>query len=220
MDYRQEIAKVYQVLRESIKIGTVTSTEDAQATARVEFKDRSGVVSYDLPVLVRNTGANKDYWMPDLGEQVLCLFLPIGIEQGFILGSYYSDATTPPASTKAKRVTEFEDGTTVEYDRDSHTLTIDIPESGGNVVVNSHTKVTVNSPAIDLGEAASLEPSVLGDKLAAWVSGELKGWLNSHNHLDSLGSPTTPASGGPHGAFDEGAGAAGGNVYSTKNRNQ
>lgn len=210
---------VLALLSEVIRVGIVSSTDDAGPTVRVKFTDRDDVVSYDLSVLMKNTKKNKDYWIPEVNEQVLCLFLPNGIEQGFVLGSLYSKETLPPASSKDKRKTLFEDGTSVEYDRATHTLTVDVPASGGNVIVNAHTSVTVNSPKVDLGEPSSLEPSVLGDKLAAWITGQLKPWLDSHNHVAGP-SPTSPASGGPHGPFNPGNGAAGGNVYSTKNRNQ
>ena len=218
--YDDQLDHIRSVMSEMIRVGRVTSTDDTAGTARVQFQDRNGLVSFNLRVVVRNSLQNKDYWMPDINEQVLCLFMPIGIENGWIIGSFYSDVTTAPASTKDKRRTTFEDGTTVEYDRDSHTLTVDIPESGGNVVVNAHTKVTVNSPKIDLGEPASLEPSVLGDKLAEWITGQLKPWLDNHQHIGNLGQPTSAAMTAPLGPFEEGAGAQGGAVYSQKNRNQ
>lgn len=90
----------------------------------------------------------------------------------------------------------------------------------GSIVVNAAVKATVNSPEIDLGEDADLEPSVLGNKLAAWIESELKPWLDSHQHIGNLGSPTGPASGAPTGPFEPGTGAQGGDVYSEKNRNQ
>ncbi len=209
------------IMRQLVRVGVVTSTNDEAGTAKVQFLDRSGVVSHDFRVLVRNTLKNKDYWMPDINEQVICVCLPTGTQEGFILGSFYSSVTTPPVTDKKQRHVKFEDGTTVDYDRETHTLRVDIPESGGNVVVNAHTKVTVNSPAIDLGEDSDLEPSVLGDKLAAWIETELKPWLDDHKHISAAaGSPSSAAKDAPTGAFTAGNGANGGNVYSVKNRNQ
>lgn len=202
------------------RIGTVTSLKPDCALARVVFEDRDNMESADLPVIVRNTLSNKDYWMPDVGEKVLCLFLPLGLEQGFIIGSYYVQGNIPAANDGNKRAVEFEDGTRVEYDRSAHKLQIDIPADGGQVVINSQAKVTVNSPLIDLGEDDDLEPSVLGDQLAAWIESELKPWLDSHTHIGNLGVPTGSAAAAPTGPFDPGEGAEGGAVYSEKNRNQ
>lgn len=229
-----EIAEAMSVMRNIVRVGTVTATDDEKVTARVEFKDRSGIVSHELKILVKNSLKNKDYWMPDINEQVLCLFLPIGIEKGWVLGSFYSNVTTANADDKKYRKVFFEDGSSAQYDRESHTLTVDVPAEGGNLVINTEAsvtvntktatlnaseKATVNSPAIDLGEGASLEPSVLGDKLAAWISGTLKDYLDDHTH--PAGTPYTgPAKSGTIGPFSEGAGASGGNVYSTKNKNQ
>jgi phage baseplate assembly protein V len=205
------------LLSDLIRVGVVSSTNDEKLTARVTFADRDDVVSYDLPVLVKNSGENKDYWVPEVAEQVLCLFLPIGVEQGFILGSFYSDDVPPPATTKEKRRTVFKDGTSVEYDREAHTLTVDVPPDGGKVIVNAHTSVVVNSPKIDLGESSSLEPSVLGDKLADWITGTLKPWLDGHKHTAQGATAITTA---PTAPFVAGAGESGGAVYSQKNRNQ
>ncbi|MBE0470518.1 MAG: phage baseplate assembly protein V [Methyloprofundus sp.] len=200
-----------------IRVGIVVSTNDENGTARVQFQDKNGLVSYDLPIIVRNTSKNQDYWMPDIREQVICLFLPSGVETGYILGSFYSNVTKPKVTTKNKRRNDFEDGTSVEYDRESHTLTIDVPPDGGKVIVNAHTSVVVNSPKIDLGEDSALEPSVLGDKIAAALD-ELRVELENHQHIGNLGAPTSPAM--QVQPFEFLNLLSGGNSYSQKNRNQ
>lgn len=112
-------------MKDFIRVGIVSSINPATCTARVAFGDRANVVSFDLPVLVRGSLKNKDYWLPDPGEQVVCLFLPSGNAQGFILGSIYSQKDMPPIENKDKRYIVFDDGTIIEYDRATHTLTID-----------------------------------------------------------------------------------------------
>ncbi len=112
------------VLKNLVRVGRVSSTDPEQATVRVVFADRQNLVSYDLPVIVRQSLRNKDYWMPHVGEQVVCLFLPNGNAQGFILGSFYSTNDRPPVNTGEKRCVQFEDGTHLEYDSSNHTLTI------------------------------------------------------------------------------------------------
>ena len=68
-----------------IRIGEVTSINPEAFTARVRFEDRDNVESYDLRILVRGSLKDKFFHMPDVGENVLCLFLPSGVEAGFIL---------------------------------------------------------------------------------------------------------------------------------------
>ena len=146
-----------------IRIGEVSSIDPAKGTARVAFDDEDSMVSYDLPVIQHNTLENHDYWMPDIGEDVLCVFLPTGSEDGFILGSFYADEIRPPASTENIRMVEFADGTKVSYDRESHELkaTIDGTEIKANrdtvditgdktVNVESATAINIKSAVITL----------------------------------------------------------------------
>lgn len=107
-----------------IRVGRVSSVDPVTCTVRVAFDDKDDLVSYDLPVIVPQTLKNKDYLIPDVGEQVVCLFLANGLAQGFCLGAIYSEEDTPPVSSPDKRHVSFSDGTSIEYDRSTHTLTI------------------------------------------------------------------------------------------------
>lgn len=128
-------------LNDLIKVGEVSSIDPARGTARVVFDDEDGTVSYDLPILQRNTYKTQDFHSVTVGEDVLCLFLPTGPEEGFILGSFYAGEITPPENTKDRRTTVFEDGTVIRYDMASHTATVQI---GGTQIVANPTTVTVN----------------------------------------------------------------------------
>ncbi|WP_240198326.1 phage baseplate assembly protein V [Salmonella enterica] len=76
------------LIRQLIRVGVVSDIDEKGVTARVTFDDQDNVTSASLQVIVKNTDENADYWMPDVGEQVLCLFFPVGPQQGFILGSF------------------------------------------------------------------------------------------------------------------------------------
>lgn len=113
------------MLKNLIRVGKVSSVNPDNCTVRVAFEDQANVVSYDLPVIVRGSLETKDYWLPVPNEQVVCLFLPSGNAQGFVLGSIYSLTDTPPVTDGNKRHVAFPDGTTVEYDCSASKLTID-----------------------------------------------------------------------------------------------
>lgn len=113
------------VVNNIVAVGVVSSFNEQNGTVRVTFDDKSNSVSYDMPVVIPQSLKNKDYYLPDVGEHVLCLFLGNGQEQGFVLGSFYSKADAPPIQKQNKRHTLFSDGTFFEYDRDSNTLTVD-----------------------------------------------------------------------------------------------
>ena len=72
-----------------IRVGEVTKTVPSKHMVRVAFPD-DGDVSHELPVICPNTKDNSDFHMPDVGEDVLCVFLPGGIEDGYVLGSFYA----------------------------------------------------------------------------------------------------------------------------------
>lgn len=151
---------------DNFKIGEVSSIDPARCTARVIFDDENSMVSYDLPIMQRNSLGNRDYQMPDIGEDVLCLFRSDGFEDGVIIGSFYAGDVEPPETTADRRTVVFKDGTRICYDRAAHTLTVTIAgteivfdQQKGSITVpdsvtvncttatvNASSSVTINSP--------------------------------------------------------------------------
>lgn len=202
-----------------IKIGEVSSVDPTNGTARVVFDDDDSIVSGDLQVLQKNTFKNQDFAMPDVGEDVVCLFLPSGTEEGFILGSVYSGEVTPPESSGDKRTVIFSDDTKISYDRSTHSLTVKIGDTtitadSGKVNVNGGTVVNVKgASSVNVeGAAITLKGNVTIDGTLS-ISGELKAEsgasvtgdvtatgdvvgsgksLSTHTHTGNLGNPTSP----------------------------
>lgn len=144
-----------------IKIGEVSSINPAKCTARVVFDDEDGLVSYDLPVLQRNTLKNRDFAMPDIGEDAIVLFFGEGQEDGVIIGSIYAGEVTPPESTEDRRTVVFDDDTRVCYDRQEHKLTVTI--EGTEIVFNRQdgsitvpNAVTINCTTATVNASSSV----------------------------------------------------------------
>lgn len=121
----------------SIKVGTVKSVNAEKCTARVKFED-TGMISAELQVTSRGSLKNQEYWIPKIEEQVLCMFTDQKV--GYIISSIYSESVPPPVKSEFKRHMAFEDGTFLEYDSKTHTLTIDCKgpihlKSKGNILV-------------------------------------------------------------------------------------
>ena len=153
-----------------IKLGEISSIDPGRGTARVVFDDEMGLVSYDLPVLQRNTLKNHDFAMPDIGEDAIVLFFGEGQEDGVIIGSIYAGEVTPPESTENRRTVVFDDDTRVCYDRQEHKLTVTIEgteivfnRQDGSITVpnavtincttatvNASSSVTLNTPKTDI----------------------------------------------------------------------
>lgn len=128
---------------DNFKIGEVSSIDPARCTARVIFDDENSMVSYDLPIMQRNSMGNRDYQMPDIGEDVLCLFRSDGFEDGVIIGSFYAGDVEPPETTADRRTVVFKDGTRICYDRAAHTLTVTI---AGTEIVFDQQKGSITVP--------------------------------------------------------------------------
>ena len=190
-----------------IRIGEVSSVDPKKCTARVVFDDEDGFVSNDLPVIQRNTQDVKDYWLPAVGEDVLCLFLPCGEEDGFILGSFYADEIEPPVSSETKRYIEFPDGAKFEYDWKESKLSaviggtqIEATENSVQVTGASEIKVTVpdikfvGNLSVDCDITATGDVSADGEVSTNKVLGGVK--LSSHMHPTAgSGNPSSPTPG-------------------------
>lgn len=145
-----------------IKVGTVCETDPASHTVRVVYPEDDNTESHELRVLVPNTYDNADYAMPDLDEDVVCLFLPCGSVEGFVLGSFFTGEVTPPASSQDIRMVRFKDGTTITYDRAAHTYDIVI---GSTLIHADRDKVSIETPQ---------QVNVMSNNITVNASGSLK----------------------------------------------
>lgn len=115
--------QICSFLMNNIRVGEVTATIPSKHLIRVAFPDDIDV-SHELPVFCPNTKDNSDFHMPDIGEDVLCVFLLGGIEDGFVLGSFYAPEVARPTANKDERKVKFKDDTNVTYNRATHELDV------------------------------------------------------------------------------------------------
>lgn len=133
-----------------IRVGEVTSTDPEAMTARVRFIDRDNTESYDMQILTRGSLKDKSYHVPDIGENVVCLFLPSGVEAGFILGAFYPSNVERPAASNDVTCMVFGDGTRIEYNRAANNLLVDASASNGTVTVMCSTSTVKASDSVKL----------------------------------------------------------------------
>jgi len=164
-----------EVIRELVRVGVVTNVYPERGTVRVRLVDADDQVSYELPVLFRKTMKDKEYWMPDVGEQVVCLFSGQGLEQGFVLGAIYSKKDSVPVASRDKWHVKFEDGTVIEYDRKEHKLKAMV---NGEVEVQATGNVLIQAPTVIL--IGNLE--VVGNIHATGSIIDEGGNTNHHSH--------------------------------------
>ncbi|MGH7905014.1 MAG: phage baseplate assembly protein V [Candidatus Binataceae bacterium] len=124
-----------------LRIAIVRALDPASARVRVVFPDHDQMQTYWLPILAPKTQNDKAYWMPDIGEQVVCL-MDAHDEAGVVLGAIYSSADPPPVNSADKFHVSFADGAAIEYDRAAHSLTIEL-SSGGLASINAPGGITL-----------------------------------------------------------------------------
>nr|SAY44559.1 Phage-related baseplate assembly protein [Serratia marcescens] len=138
--------------------GTVSAVDEKIVRVRVRLPEYDNLRTAWIEVLQRNTQNNKDYWLPDIGEQVKVLLDPQG-DDGLVLGAVYSDVDKPTIASRDKRRVDFADGTFVEYDRKANAMaiggaikTLDIATQASVVIttqtatVKASTSVTLDTP--------------------------------------------------------------------------
>jgi len=142
-DIVQRLSALESALRQMVRIGFVTEVLPEEGKVRVQLRDADCLETFVLPVLVHKTRCDKDYWMPDLGEHVVCVFLPIGLQVGFVLGAFYSIKDLTPEQSPDKHHLRYLDGTWLEYDRASGDLQV---HCRGRIVLAAGEGVTIRSP--------------------------------------------------------------------------
>ncbi len=143
------LGEIQRQLANMIRVGTVAELDEAKARVKVKA---AGLTTDWLPWGTGRAGSTRTVSMPSVGEQVM-LFSPYGdTAQGVVGFSLYQDNHPAPSTSKDKETTVYPDGSTVEYDSASNTLTVTVSGSGKVVVnckeatVNAETSATLNTP--------------------------------------------------------------------------
>jgi phage baseplate assembly protein gpV len=105
------------------RLGIVAVQDVSAGRVRVTFDEFDQMLSYWLPVVASKTQNDKLYWLPDVGEQVVCL-MDARDEAGVVLGAIYSQIDTTPVQSADKFHLGFKDGASIEYDRGAHVLAL------------------------------------------------------------------------------------------------
>lgn len=137
--------------RELVRVGIVSSTNPEKNTVRVIFEDKDNLVSGDLRIVHRGSVGNKEYWMPDVGDECVCIF-PTNDEScfdGYVLGTLFNEKDKPNAKSQDVSRIDFKDGTFIEYDRDKHAMKI---ECKGTLDIVCDKEITIKGEKIYLNE--------------------------------------------------------------------
>lgn len=139
-----------------IRIGEVTGVDHARARVQVTFEDLD-ITSDWLPVLQQGASGLEGYWLPSIGDQVVCAFYSDGTEEGVCLGSYYRTSSPPSDGGAGVYYSIFPDGSKVVWDN-------------GTLLIEAQTEVLIDAPSSTFTGDLSVggELTVTGD---ATISG-------------------------------------------------
>ncbi|HHW4682422.1 MAG TPA: phage baseplate assembly protein V [Xylella sp.] len=194
---RQTLHEHSRQLAHLILLGTVTELDAATACVRVEAGE---LLTGWLPVMAARAGVDRSWWLPQPGEQVLALCPNGDSALGIVLpGSLYQDRFPIPGDTAHQACIVFGDATSVTYDRQAHTLTVDASASSGTVnlicataTLQASHRVILDTPQVQMTGDLSVNGTIQarGDITSAGIG------LQSHHHTaQGPQAPTTPAQG-------------------------
>jgi phage baseplate assembly protein gpV len=162
-----------------IKIGTVTSYNPNDYTAKVTFEpyDPQQIPETgEVPIATVSAGNGRGmFFPPKIGDQVIIGFSYGQSQNGVILGYIFSEKDRPVLVPSGNFLIKIGDS--------GESSSIEITEAGTLTITTSQS-VTVNSPHVNIGNSGSSY-----NFLAEFQ--KLKDWADAHTHLAS-GTETAP----------------------------
>lgn len=182
-----------------LMLGVVRELDDAQGRVRV---DADGMLTDWIPWVEQRAGPGVRSWCaPEPGEQVV-LACPYGDPgQAVVIGSLHQDRFPAPADSRQVHRTQYADGSLVEYDRQTTTLTVTV--GTGQVIVNcsraevhASESVLLDTPSVQATGDLEVSGAITAGKDIS-TPGEVKAGaigLKAHTHTaQGPTAPTTPA---------------------------
>jgi len=139
-----DFAELERRLANVIRIGTVIAADYSGAKVIVRCDD---IRTDWLPWITHRAGNDRDWWAPDIGEQVLVLAPSGQMDAAVVLPALYSDASPEPAASADIHTIRYGNGDTVTHDRAAGSWHV---QCAGPVTVVAGGAVTVQAPSVTL----------------------------------------------------------------------
>ncbi|AIX49304.1 baseplate assembly protein [Pantoea sp. PSNIH1] len=191
----EQIAEILRLLRNLIRIGTVSAVKLDDGLCRV---DTGNNTTGWLHWLTARAGKTRSWNAPSVGEQVLVLCLGGELDTGFVLPGIFSDDNPAPSASADALHWSFPDGAVIEYEPATGALTASGIQTA---TISAAVQVLLDTPLVEctnLLRTAQLDVTgggtMKGDitHTAGSLSSNGK-VLHSHKHPgDSGGQTGTP----------------------------
>jgi phage baseplate assembly protein V len=146
MEY--EISELQRRFENLIRIGRVSKIHEKCTHARVKMGD---LETSFLPISSARAYGDVESWSLEVGEQVIVLCPSGELSNGIIISSLYQKDYQPEPQGHIHKIV-YSDGTSIQYDKKEHALSISIPENGrislsvnGNVSLEAKGDVSVKT---------------------------------------------------------------------------
>lgn len=137
-----------------IRIGSVVELDEKAAMVKVRA---GGVVSEWIPWAERSAGPTRTWNPPRPGEQVIIACGSGELENGVVIGSLHQDKYPHGGTSKYQDRTTYPDGSVVEFDAKTHTLTVNVAKEGKVVVNCQSVKVDCKNAEIKASDQVKVD---------------------------------------------------------------
>lgn len=135
-----DINELIRRITNLVRVGVVHATAYSEGRIRVALNGEPDALTPWIPWVTRRAGNDVDYWAPELGEQVIVLSPGGEFAQAFAMCATYQAAVPSPHTDPDRHTTVYQDGTTIDYNRTTHVLDVDVQ---GDLVINIKNGATV-----------------------------------------------------------------------------
>ncbi|WP_174515816.1 MULTISPECIES: phage baseplate assembly protein V [unclassified Wolbachia] len=146
------ISELQRKLANIIRIGVVKEVDYEKAKVRVQIGE---LLTDYLPWITSKAGKDRDWFPPDIDEQVV-IFSPFGeLSLGVVLGGIYQEKYAAPENKKEINSIKFQDGTRLLYDKDKHHLEIEVVDkitlkAGESSIEMTKSEISLKAKRINL----------------------------------------------------------------------
>jgi phage baseplate assembly protein V len=200
-------AEIERLLANMIRVGVVSELDEANARVKMKV---GGLTTDWLPWGESRAGATRTWSAPRPGEQRL-VFAPYGDTSQAVIGpAIFQDDHPAPAASKDQEHVVFPDGSAVDYNSATGTLTVTVAGDGKVIVnckeatINAVTSVTLNTPLTHCTQALTVDGLITGHGGAAIDGGNVTvtganvvadgiGLKTHHHTAQGATAPTTAA---------------------------
>ena len=142
-DMNEQISEILRLLRNLIRIGTVSEVNLSDGKCRVDTgKKTTGWLHW----LSARAGKTRSWNAPSVGEQVLILCLGGELDTGFVLPGIFSDDNPAPSASADALHWSFPDGAVIEYEPETGALTANGIQTA---TIKAAVKILFDSPEVE-----------------------------------------------------------------------